>query len=107
MHVSLRSRTRHWTPSPLFRRLLLLVQKRLVGEPDAILQRGRGAPAEFGEPADIEQFSRRAVRARRIEADLAAKAYGLGHHAREFGDGDVLAGADIDQLALRIILHQM
>src|SRR4029079_10819735 len=34
----------------------------LVGEPDAVLERGRGAPAEFCQPADIEQLARRAVR---------------------------------------------
>ena len=32
-------------------------QERLVGEPDAVLERGRGAPAEFCQPADIEQLA--------------------------------------------------
>src|SRR5882724_11452437 len=98
MHGSLQSRIRHWTPCPLFRRLLLLAQKRLVREPNAILQRRRGAPAELCEPADIEQLARRAVGTRRVKTDLAGIADGGGDHARELGDGDVLAGADIDQL---------
>ena len=51
------------------RRLLRLAQIRLISQPDALLERGARAPAELGEPADIEQFARRAVGPRRIEAD--------------------------------------
>jgi hypothetical protein len=44
----------------------------LISQPDAILERGAGAPAQFGEAADIEQFARRAVGLRGVEADPAA-----------------------------------
>src|SRR5450759_738217 len=67
----------------------------LIGELDAILERGARAPAQFGEPADIEQFARRAVGPRGVEADRAGISDSRRHHAREFGDRDVLAGADI------------
>ena len=30
-----------------------------------------------------------------------------GDHAREFGDGDVLAGADVDVFVVAVVLHQM
>ena len=38
---------------------------------------------------------------------VAAISDGGGDHACEFGDGDVFAGADIDQFVAGIILHQM
>ena len=44
---------------------LRLAEERLIGEPDALLERGAGAPAELGQPADVEQLARRAVRAAR------------------------------------------
>ena len=47
--------------SGILRRFLVLAQKRLIREPNAILQRRAGAPAEFFQPADVEQFLRRAV----------------------------------------------
>src|SRR5947207_11132554 len=74
---------------------LRLAQERLIGEPDALLQRRAGAPAKLGQPADVQQFSRRAVRARSVETDLSGIADGRRDHAGEFGDRDVLAGADI------------
>src|SRR5512144_1799808 len=86
---------------------LRLAEERLIGEPDALLERGRGAPAELGQPADVEQFSRRAVRARGVKADPTGIADGSRDHAGEFSDRDVLAGADIDQFVSGIGLHQM
>src|SRR5687768_17156227 len=35
---------------------LRLAEEGLIGEPDAVLERGRGAPAELGQPADVEQL---------------------------------------------------
>src|SRR5436309_15074162 len=86
---------------------LRLGEERLIGQPDAVLERGRGAPAELGQVADIEQFSRGAVGARGVKADLATVTDGRRDHAGEFGDRDVLAGADIDQLIAGIGFHQM
>src|SRR4051794_31016665 len=88
-------------------RLLVLAQKCLVGEPDALLQPRAGTPAELCEPAHIQQLSGRAVWPRRIEADFAAVADGRGHKAGKLGNRNVLAGADIDEFSLRIGLHQM
>src|SRR5579863_7043028 len=93
--------------SRLFGCLFRLLQIRLISEPDAVLKRGAGAPAEFGNAADVEQFSWRAVGPRGIETDRTAIADGRGHHPGEFGDRDVLAGADIDQLAAGVMLHQV
>src|SRR5260370_38007175 len=87
--------------------LVMLVQIRLISKPDSFLERGAGAPAKPGKTADVEQFARRAVRPRGVEADLAGIANGRGDHAGEFGDGDVLAGADIDQFVAGIDIHQM
>src|SRR5260370_17354262 len=84
--------------------LVMLVQIRLISKPDSFLERGAGAPAKPGKTADVEQFARRAVRPRGVEADFAGIANGRGHHAGEFGDGDVLAGADIDQFVAGIDL---
>jgi hypothetical protein len=41
------------------------------------------------------------------ETDPAGIADGSSDHAGEFGDGDVLVGADIDQLIAGTGLHQM
>src|SRR5256885_17080458 len=68
---------------------------------------GRGPPAELGQPGDIEQLSWGAVRPRGIKTDLADIADGGGYYTGEFRDGDVLAGADVDQFAVRIGLHQI
>ena len=76
---------------------MMFGQIRLIGELDSFLERGAGAPAKPGKTADVEQFARRPVRPRGVEADLAGVSDGRGDHAGEFGDGDVLAGADIDQ----------
>src|SRR6266702_5918188 len=72
-----------------------------------IVKRRRRTPAKLVETADVEQLARRAVGTRGVETDFAAVTDDLGDHAGELGDGDVLAGADIDQLRLRIGLHQM
>src|SRR5262245_6829297 len=63
---------------------LRLAEESLIGEPDPLLQRRAGAPAEFCQPADIEQLARRAVGPRGIEADLAGIADGRRDHAGEF-----------------------
>jgi hypothetical protein len=73
-----------------------LAQIRLVSELDSFPERGGRAPAEFCQAADVEQFARRAVGPRRIEADLVGVADDGGDQAGEFGVRDVLAGADID-----------
>src|SRR4029079_1169266 len=86
---------------------LRLAEERLIGEPDALFQRRAGAPAELRQPADIEQLARRAVRPRSVKADLAGIADRRRDHAGEFGDRDVLAGADIDQFVSGIGPHQM
>src|SRR5438132_10683169 len=77
-----------------------LAKESPIGEPDAILERGAAAPAEFRQPADVEQFARGAVRPRGVEADLAGIPDRRRDHAGEFGDRNVLASADIDQLAI-------
>ena len=59
---------------------LRLAEERLIGESDAVFERGRSPPAEPGQPADVEQFSRRAVRARRVETDPTGKADGRRDH---------------------------
>src|SRR3982074_786902 len=64
---------------------------RLIGELDAVLERGAGAPAQFGQPADVEQFARRAGGFWGVKAAPAAISDGGCDDAREFGDGDVLA----------------
>lgn len=46
----------------LSRSLPGLAQIGPVGQLDAVRERGGGAPSEFCEPADVEQFARRAVR---------------------------------------------
>src|SRR5947207_6409915 len=79
------------------RRLPRLAQVSLIGEPDSVLERGAGAPAELVEAADVEQFARRAVGPRGVEADCPGIADHTCNDAREIGDGDVLAGADVDE----------
>ena len=68
-------------------------------------QRDRGAPAERIDARDVEQLARRAVRLRRVELDLARIADHVGDNPRELRDRDVLAGADIEELQVRIALH--
>src|SRR5712691_7197344 len=53
----------------------------LIGEFDAILERCARPPAEFCQPADVEQLVRRAVRPRGVETDLAGVADGGGDDA--------------------------
>src|SRR5258707_2864588 len=84
-------------------RLFGFAEIRPIGQPNSILKRGARAPAQFGKAADVEQFARRAVGPRGVEADLAAVSDGCGHHAREFGDGNVFAGADVDQLIRGVV----
>src|SRR6185312_457087 len=91
----------------LFRCLPVLAQIRLVREPYAVLQRGARAPAEFRETADVEQLARRAVGLRGVVADAALVTDGSRYHAGEIGNADILAGADVDHLRIRIGLHQM
>src|SRR5712664_2885781 len=83
-------------------RLLLLFKERLIGQLDSIRKRRGRAPAQFGEAGDIEQFTRRTVGPRGVEADPTDIANGRRDHAGEFGDRDVFAGADVDQFVARI-----
>ena len=53
----------------------------------------------------VEKLARRAVRPRRVERDFAPVADHVGDEAREFADGDVFAGADIEELQVRIAFH--
>jgi hypothetical protein len=54
----------------------VLAEVSLIGEPHAVLEASRGAPAEFFQPADVEQLARRAVRPGGIKADPAGVASG-------------------------------
>src|SRR5213082_3050398 len=67
-----------------------------VGLGEALAQLRLGVPAERGEAAHIEQLLRRAVGPRRIEFDLARPADHGGDLARQLGDGEVAAGADVE-----------
>jgi hypothetical protein len=58
-----------------------------------VLQQGRGTPAEFRLPADLEHFARGVVRRRGVKADSPGIADGRRDQAGEFGDRDVIAGA--------------
>src|SRR6266481_7278818 len=88
-------------------RLFRFAEIRPIGQPNSILKRGVRAPPQFGKAADVEPFARRAVGPQGVEADLAAVSDGRGHHAREFGNGDIFAAADVDQLISGVSLHQM
>src|SRR6266436_7049509 len=88
-------------------RLFGFAEIRPIGQPNSILKRGARAPAQFGKAADVEQFARRAVGPRGVEADLAAVPDSRGHHAREFGNGNVFAGADVGQFIRGVVLHQV
>src|SRR6476646_6582765 len=77
------------------RRLLRFAEISPIGQSNSVCKRGACAPAQFGKTADIEQFARRTVGPRGIEADLAAVSDAHSHQAREFGNGNIFAGADI------------
>ena len=88
-------------------RLFRFAQIGPIGQLNSAIERGACAPAQFSKAADIEQFARRAVGPRGVEADLAGVSDGRGDHSRKFGDRDVLAGADVDQFPVGIIFHQV
>jgi hypothetical protein len=80
-----------------------------AGEP--LLQFGRGTPAYGIEPPHIHQLSRRAVRLRRVEHQLAVESDDPAHEFSQFADRDVLAHAHVDQrrleaAALRLVAAQ-
>src|ERR1700685_3394179 len=62
-------------------------------------------PTQRGQLRDVEQLSRRAVRTRGVESELAAIAHDNGDQAGEFARGDLLARADIEMRLGRIVLH--
>lgn len=76
-----------------------LQQIMIVGELYAFTERSSGIPTTARQASNVEQLLRRAVGARGVVGDLAAITDDLGNHARELRDGDVLAGADIDEVA--------
>ena len=78
-----------------------------ISQLDAITQRGLGRPAQALEAADVEQLARRTVGLGGIKHDAALEADDVHHGLGQFADGDVFAGADIDQRAVVARLHQV
>lgn len=77
-----------------------------IGAHQAVAKRRRRPLAELVKAAEIEQLAWHAAGTRGVEADLASITDDLGDEAGELGDDDVLAAPDIDELGLRIALHQ-
>ena len=76
--------------------LSLMFQEPVVGVAEAVGQVDAGAPAEAAQAGDVEQFARGAIGFARVEDELALEADDFGDLVREFGDGDVDAGADVE-----------
>src|SRR5882762_8965186 len=74
---------------------------------DSLKQRDPSAPAQPIQMTDIDEFARRAVGTRGIEYDPTRKVDDAGNELGEFGDGQILAHADIHRTFAGEVLHQM
>src|SRR5206468_910199 len=64
---------------------------------------GSRAPSDRGELRDIQQFLRCAVGPRSVELELALEADDFGDRPREFRNGHVLPGSDVQKAGVGII----
>ena len=78
----------------------------LVGKADAVLELGAVTPAEALGLADIEELARGAVGTCGIPLDLALEAYDTSHHLGKGLDGEFLAGAGVNRLIARVVVHE-
>src|SRR5437879_1113164 len=76
-----------------------------VGRREALRQRGLGAPAERAQLRHVEQLLRCAVGPRGVKGELALVSDRFRNETREFGDGEILAGADVEEVFARIVLQ--
>src|SRR4051794_40413080 len=70
----------------------------LVGGTDALAQVDPGRPAERGQPGDVEQLARRAVRLGAVPLDRTVISDHVRHQLDQLGDGDVPADPDVDRV---------
>ena len=77
-----------------------------VGDGQTVVQPDLRRPAEPFDFRNVEKLLRRTVRSRGVERDLAVIADDLRDLGREVGDGDVLAGPDIEKGQIGVVLHQ-
>src|SRR4051794_39717120 len=64
---------------------------------DALAQPDARPPAEGGEAGDVEELARGAVGLAAVELESAPKADHVGHDLRQLGDGEIRAGADVEE----------
>src|SRR5262249_25742201 len=77
-----------------------------VGLAKPVLQRGLGRPAHAPQPLDVDHLARRAVGLGTVQPDRAGEPHDPADERRQVADGDLLAGAEIDDRLVRVVLHQ-
>src|SRR3546814_1459439 len=65
-----------------------------------------GRPTQGSKRANIQQLSRRTVRARRIVFDCALESHNRPDSLGELRYGSLFAGANVDMLGRRVVLHK-
>src|SRR3546814_15735012 len=65
-----------------------------------------GRPTQGSKRANLQQLSRRTVRARRIVFDCALESHNRPASLGELRYGSLFAGANVDMLGRRVVLHK-
>ena len=76
----------------------LLGQIPLIGAGDAVFQSDARLPSERVQPRNIQQLARRPVRLGGVEHQSPSKPVTRCDHLGQLADGDILSGADVDDL---------
>ncbi len=91
--------------APPRRTLCIRRHERAIGIGQALAEADPRLPAEPAQLFPAHELAWRAVRPARVGDDFPVEADDLRHKVRELLDGDVLPGADVDVLVLRVRLH--
>ena len=84
----------------------LMVQKPLVRRWISFGEWDFGVPSEVVEALNVEKLLIRSVRSAGIPASLASITNDVGDNMRQFGDGEVFAGSDIDRPDVVVTVQQ-
>src|SRR4051794_266715 len=87
-------------------RLVVVFQEPPVGACDALVERGRGPPAQLVDFRDVEELAGGAVRLAAVPHDGPVVADDLCHDLSELGDRDVRPGAHVHVLVTVVVFEQ-